>query len=502
MSMLDQAGKSATTEKKDPRLLAAVFLLVAAVFAADSVLPLGVAGGVPYVVPVALTLWFSRPLYTLLTAGICAVLVILDPLIKPASPVPMYFVFINRGYALLAIGMIVGIGHLRHRLAKQNRRLAAQAAALQALHDSGAAISSLLNINIVREQAVRRTRQLFNAGVAGLALLDEKANHVRWELLAADGFRRFDTELGQCLGGKAIRTGEPVRIDDATSDPEGSRLVRALQLTPPLRAALAVPLKVAARPIGALMVGYYATQVFDLQDTHLLTSLANQVAIAINNAQLYERLGALSALEERELLSRELHDDLSQSLSGIGALASAASELAAQGRAEDARQELDRLRDLAGEVFLDLRQFITGLRVRPWGQHQFLGALQDFARHFAGEAGLELKLEVPECADKCVLSPLAEVQAIRIAQEALTNTAKHAHARNLAVRVVPNGESMRIVFQDDGQGFDPAPVDTQSHLGLQIMRERAELAGGRLAVVSAPGRGTSVTLELPCEKRS
>ncbi len=332
MTIRSRIIEMAIPGKKRARLLSALILLVAAaVFIADIKLPLGIAGGVPYVVPVALTLWFVNPLYTLLVAAGSAVLIVLDPILKPESQVPPYFVVINRAYALLAIGMVVGISHLRRKLIEQN--------------------------------------------------------------------------------------------------------------------------------------------------------------------------AALAALGERERLSRELHDDLSQSVAAIGALASATSELLAQGRYRDAQVGLDRLRDAAGEAFLGLRQFITGLRVRPSEDHQFLSAVQDFARHFAERSGLGLQLDVPKDTEACQVTPLAEVQAIRIAQEALTNTTRHARARNLSIRVRPNGGFINIVFQDDGQGFDPSVVNPSDHLGLQIMRERAELAGGRLEVASSPGDGTSITLALPCQRR-
>lgn len=322
--------KSTSAIKQDARLFAVLLLLIFAAFIADWRLPLGTAGGVLFVVPVALTLRFRQPVYTWTVASISAFLIILDIFLKPSSGVPFYFVVINRGYAFLAVGIVVGIGHLQRRLVRQN-----------------------------------------------------------------------------------------------------------------------------------------------------------------------ERLAALSVMEERERLSRELHDDLSQLLGDVGARASAVSELLVQRRTDDAQREMTQLRSSIEHAYLDVRQYITGLRVRLWGDRRFLQALADFAKHFAEQAGLKLSLDIPEDSVTFKLAPNVEIQAIRIVQEALTNTIRHANAKNIWLQVSLNGNLLQMTIQDDGQGFDAASINFDSHLGLQMMRERAELVRGKLAVTSTPGRGTSVTVILP-----
>lgn len=329
----DWLSGNATSSARGVWGVVAVLLLISLAFIIDLQLPLGVAGGVLYVVPAGLTLWFLPASRTLQVAALCAILIVIGAVLSPPSHVPLHFVFINRAFALLAMAMIVAISRLRARL-------------------------------------------------------------------VADG----------------------------------------------------------------------------------------------------KRLAALSALEERERLSRELHDDLSQSLGGIGALASAASQLLAQDRTAEAREELDQLRARTGHAFLDLRQFITGLRLRPWEDRQFFAALEDFTRQFALQAGISLNLDIQQHAGQIKLAPEAEVQSVRIIQECLNNIARHARAKMLSVTARASGNRVRIIFRDDGEGFDPALVNSPDHLGLEIMRERAEIAGGRLLVSSARGLGTSVTLELPCEK--
>ncbi|MBI4295624.1 MAG: hypothetical protein HY667_00755, partial [Chloroflexi bacterium] len=123
--MLRRLQGKASDRKKDARLFAVILLLISVAFIADRLEPLGVAGGVPYVVPVALTLWLRQPVYTWVTAGISAVLIILDIILSPPPEVPLSFVIINRSYAFLAIGIVVGSGQLQRRLVRQGQRLAA-----------------------------------------------------------------------------------------------------------------------------------------------------------------------------------------------------------------------------------------------------------------------------------------------------------------------------------------------------------------------------------------
>lgn len=321
--------KSASHRRRDTWLLIAIVSLLLVAFFADWKLPLGIAGGVLFVVPVALTLLFKQPVYTWIVSGVSIVLIILDIFVKPASGVPFYFVIINRSYAFVAIGIVVGIGYLQRQLVRQS-----------------------------------------------------------------------------------------------------------------------------------------------------------------------ERLASLSVVEERERLSRELHDDLSQLLGSLGARASAVSELLLQRRVDEAQREMKELREGVGQAYLDVRHYITGLRVHPWGDQRFFLALKDFVTHFAADAGLQLSLDIPDASFR--FAPNVEIQAIRIVQEALNNTLRHANARNVSVRADLHDSKVRITIQDNGQGFDISSIDRNNHLGLQMMRERAELAGGSLDVVSAPGNGTSVTVELPC----
>ncbi|MFQ5879036.1 MAG: GAF domain-containing protein [Dehalococcoidia bacterium] len=393
---------------------------------------------------------------------------------------------------------------LQQQLVRQNRELASRSTALEALYEIGTGLSALLDVRTVKGTAVRKARQLFGADTAGLALLHESQAEVQWDLLAgatSDEFRTLKLQLGQCVAGQVIQSGEPVIIEDVAQEVEGLATTHPLLVVENLRAALVVPVRIAGKPVGALMVGHRTPYSFHLSDLKLLMSLANQVAVAINNAQLYERLGALSALEERERLAREMHDGLAQLLGHVAARATATSELLAQGKIEGVQEQLSRLREVAQDAYVDVRQSILGLRTRPSAKRGLLEGLGEYVQRITEQEGLPVHLETVEGADTLELAPAVEVQAIRIIQEALSNVRKHAQAQEAWVKVGGDTHWVTITIQDNGQGFDPTRMNGRGgHFGLETMRERAEAVGGRLTIETAPGKGTSVTVQLPVSR--
>lgn len=390
---------------------------------------------------------------------------------------------------------------MQRQIIRQNRELASRTAALETLYEIGTSLSALLDVRTVKETAVRRAQQLLGSDTAGLALLHEPTGEVRWELLAganSDEFKSLRLRLGQCVAGKAILSGEPVIIEDVEPDAENVRATHPLLAIENLRGALVVPVRIAGKPIGALMVGHRTPYTFQLNDLKLLMSLANQLAVAINNSRLHERLTALSALEERERLAREMHDGLAQLLGNITARATSASEHLTRGKVDGALKQIALLREAARDAYIDVRQSILGLRSRALGGHGLLQALKEYAGRLGEQEGITVHLETGGGAEGLELTPAAEVQAIRIIQEALANVRKHSQQREAWVKISRDERWTSITILDRGQGFDLTRVNGRgSHFGLQTMRERAESVGGHLTIETAPGHGTVVTVQLP-----
>lgn len=212
--------------------------------------------------------------------------------------------------------------------------------------------------------------------------------------------------------------------------------------------------------------------------------------------QLLEQQRSVAALQERSRLARELHDSLAQVLSYVVAEAESARQLLSQKEFASAGEYLDLLCGAARDAVTEVRDFIGGAKS---GQSSQLFAniakqLQQLEQH-----GLRTELSVSPGVSEETLAEPVRFQLFRIIQESLANVRKHSSAASVRVVLARQGEQLDVTIEDDGRGFDPdlAACGTGKSFGLLIMRERAEEAGGSFQVVSAPGRGTKVFVQVP-----
>jgi signal transduction histidine kinase len=220
-------------------------------------------------------------------------------------------------------------------------------------------------------------------------------------------------------------------------------------------------------------------------------------ALAEANSQLTRYAVALEQLvvsRERNRMARELHDTLAHTLSA----------LAVQLEAMSALWDTDsvKARALLGESLgstrsglSEARRAIQALRSTPLEDVGLALAVRDLAESVAARSALKLTLDIPE--QITTLTPDAEQAIYRIADEAMTNVARHAQAQRLSVMLRHSGGSgLRLEIADDGRGFDPAQSPATGHYGLQGIQERADLIGAQVQVDSRPGQGTTFRLTL------
>jgi PAS domain S-box-containing protein len=209
-----------------------------------------------------------------------------------------------------------------------------------------------------------------------------------------------------------------------------------------------------------------------------------------------QRTGA--ARKERERLARELHDSLGQTLAATHLQASTARLLLARGETAETDRYLEEMAAISIAAEADVRDYLLGAKTAYSADLTFFPALGLYAKRFGQQYRLRITLNVPEQVEHHGLQPAIEVQLMRIIQEALSNVRKHARAEMVRIDFACSGASLQINICDDGQGFEPAVVARKSErYGLQSMRERAEELGGTLQVVSQPGQGTQVLVQVP-----
>jgi PAS domain S-box-containing protein len=254
------------------------------------------------------------------------------------------------------------------------------------------------------------------------------------------------------------------------------------------RSLLLVPLIVKEHVIGVVRLGHGASHFYTEQHATLAMAIANQAAVAIENARLYAQAQEMAAVEERARLARELHDSVTQMLFSASVIAEVLPRLWEREQ-DDAWQYLADLRLLTRGALAEMRTLLLELRpVAALAEAELCELLRQLAEAMTGRTRVPVKLKVD---GERALPPDVQVTLYRMAQESLNNIAKHASARTVAISLRAGPEGVELRISDDGRGFDPASI-ASDHFGLRIMRERAATIGAALTVDSRLGRGTQV----------
>lgn len=248
-----------------------------------------------------------------------------------------------------------------------------------------------------------------------------------------------------------------------------------------------VPLVSRGRALGTITFGYPPGQEPGENERIFLGAIADQAAIAVENARLFAQARDKAALEERQRLARELHDSVSQALYGISLGAETAREVLEEDP-EEAAEPLDYVLALSEAGIAEMRALIFELRPESLEEEGLCVALEKQAE--AVRSRHKLRTKVTLCDEPDAALEVKEA-LYRISQEALNNTVKHAHASEVRVGMECESGEIALEVSDDGIGFDPEG-DFRGHLGLRSMRERASKLGGSLEVNSAPGKGTRI----------
>lgn len=261
--------------------------------------------------------------------------------------------------------------------------------------------------------------------------------------------------------------------------------------------AAVAPLVAGNDLLGVLIMMSDQYNTFQPHQTSFFAAVAHQAALAINNAQLYSRVQQMAVLEERYRLSREIHDGLAQSLSFLGWHMDHLVNLLNKGQLDTLQDELATGQRMVREAYMNVREAIDGLRLQSEHDGGMLAALQEYIADFEDRTGIKTTLEIST--ELASLPPETELQLLRIVQEALVNTRKHAGAKNIWIKLSDQAYNNRLSLTiiDDGCGFDPALPRGRKHLGLSTMRERAHSRGGDFSIVTGPKQGTRITVTLP-----
>jgi two-component system nitrate/nitrite sensor histidine kinase NarX len=395
---------------------------------------------------------------------------------------------------------------------EQRRRVA------EGLRDILAVLNSDRPLDEVLDYIVAQAGQLLGAGATVLHQIEQ--DHQRVAIQASAGLPDelegieaipFDASWAD----EAILTRQPYAIPDLAEGEAKASIVGDPQAEPWLtitrqryRSFLAVPLIVEGEVDHCLAFYYAEPQAFAGEDLGLAVALADQAALAIENARLYERAKELATVEERQRLARDLHDAVSQTLFSASLIAEVLPELW-QTSPEEGQELLGKLQQLSRGALAEMRALLMELRPAALLEASVRDLLRQLGQAVSGREGIPVTVTVDGA---CDLPADVQIALYRIAQEALNNVVKHARASRVEVSLdcttltpgLPSsleegdGERVRLCIRDDGSGFDPRSV-SQERLGLGIMHERAASIGARIEIESEAGQGTQVMVVWPAD---
>ncbi|WP_329069668.1 GAF domain-containing sensor histidine kinase [Streptomyces sp. NBC_01429] len=362
------------------------------------------------------------------------------------------------------------------------------------------AMSRHLEVHDVLKTIVASARELLDAEYAALGVPDD---HGGFAQFVVDG---VSDEQWKAIGPLPRQHGilaamlhekKPERLADVRQDPRFEGWPNA---HPDMSDFLGVPVRDGDATIAALFLANkrcpkpHGGCGFTEEDEELLTILAQHAAIALTNARLYERSRELTIVEERSRLAHELHDAVSQKLFSLRLTAQAAAALVDRDPAR-AKGELQQVAALAAEAADELRAAVVELRPAALDEDGLVATLRTQIQVLDRAHSARVTFD----SSGVRALPAAQEEALlRVAQEALHNALRHSGGERVDVTLARRGQGAVLSVTDNGAGFEPRTVRRAGrHLGLVSMRDRASGVGGRLRVRSAPGRGTTIEMEVP-----
>jgi signal transduction histidine kinase len=415
---------------------------------------------------------------------------------------------------------------LEQRVEVRTREIERRRQVAVGLRDILAVLNSNRSLNEILDYILVQASQLLGAEAVAIYRLREEGKLL--SIQAAQGLdpnyvASANIPIGQSVTGRAVLQRQPVTLSDVAAisseadlvlDPQRQALLE--QLGTEYQALLAVPLK-NGEAFGAITLYYHNPREFSAEEIGLAATFSDHVVLAIQNAQMRAQAEESAVAAERNRLARELHDSVTQILFSVSLTSEVLPIVWTRDQGEG-QQALDEMRELTRGALAEMRTLLMELRPEALRKAKIDDLLRQLAEGVIGRARVPVAVTIEGLRP---LPPDVKVALYRIAQEALNNIAKHAGADYVTVTlhclpsVSPSdsAESVRtgtvegeqlgtveLCVKDDGRGFDVDRVPPD-HLGLGIMRERAEGIGAELKIESQPGHGTQVMVTWRNEQR-
>jgi len=389
-------------------------------------------------------------------------------------------------------------------------RIQKKADILASLHRVGQVIASARQLDHVLKEIVQNAADLLHADIVMLYRYHRETHTVDLPVIYGQVGKKFRLNLDlnqENILTRLLSKTQPYYRADAQSDPllNISPTGEASQNTKSkytfiqrhnIKSFAGIPLIAQGEIVGVMFINYRARHQFDTDEKQVHELFAQQAAVAIKNAEINELEREVIIREERNHLSRELHDSVSQALFGIQLQAQNALKCPGAQHDEQLRADLANIADIAHLASNETCFIIDELRAPIDESRHLLRGLEEYSRRISKWYGLEVSLQFEL---RQPILPALEQRLLRFAREALNNAVRHAQCHTIAVSCQSNAEHFLLSIRDDGKGFDPDRIPPHK-LGIAGMREIAAEVGGLFSLETQPGSGTQVSLLIMSEE--
>ncbi len=386
---------------------------------------------------------------------------------------------------------------------------------LVALSRVAAAISGLVDLEAILHVGLDAALAILDSAIGGIMLLDENTKTLSYRVyhgISDEYAQEMHLKLGEGVEGKVAENARSIMVEDiskelGTAHPD-------LISKEGLKAFVSVPLMSKDKVLGVMNVASRLPRQFTEKDIHLLHSTGDLLGLAIEQAILYEQLrkgrerykqlarfAVMAQEDERKRLSRELHDETSQALSGLAFNLQAVIEMVEMAGIHDAKitETLKRAHELAIHIGNEIHRLIVNLRPTLLDSLGLIPALRQHAESTLVPMGINVSFQFDDL--ERTLPREVETGLFRVAQGGIGNIQQHSKATSASISLTVNGDELVLRISDNGVGFDVSRIqgiETGGRgAGLFSIKERVKLMGGSCIIQSEPGKGTTATARIP-----
>jgi signal transduction histidine kinase len=381
-----------------------------------------------------------------------------------------------------------------------------------------AALSGLWDLDAILGVGLDSTLDIMNGTIGEILLIDEQTQTLSHRVhrgLGKEFVEKMNLRLGEGIGGSVAQSGKAILLEDISADPRIAH--PELVIAEGLKAYICVPLRAKDKVLGVLNVASRKPRRFTTNDMYLLYAIGDQLGIAIEHVQLYERLrkarerlrklarqNLVAEEEERRRIARELHDETSQSLSGMALQLQALIEMSALSENQDPEfvAGLKKVQSLTVQVHNEVSRLISNLHPALLDTLGLVPAVRQYTETILQPLAIDYSIETKGAEKR--FPPDVEAALFRFVQGAIGNIAQHSRAKKATVILEYKPDEFSLSIKDDGQGFNVSEItdveESGRGRGLFSMRERIGLLGGTSGVESQIGLGTTIWAKIPIDQ--